>query len=209
MFSEDFFILNANTHFSFPHHNCDEIPTVELSHMFFHPDYFCGHIVRHFGAKSEDIIHRLQAHPTLAAIGTAFMRLKFLVEVLDPRQLHRRVTTQKKAGGFLKGEMLAIWDWEHKGTERYAAVDVLANHMCHAMIEIIRDIVGNKEVREFQSLATIAATLNEEIPKIRAGKCEQYVWSSEAPYHFVNYPYFMFVVRVWAVLEKLGGVAPP
>jgi hypothetical protein len=67
------------------------------------------------------------------------------------------------------------------------------------MIEIIRDIVGNTEVREFPDLARIAGLLNEEIPTIR--KCEHTY--SEAPYGCINYVYFMFVIRAWSILEKV------
>ena len=205
MFSEDFFLLNTATNFSFPHHNCDEIPTEKLVRLFFHPDYFCWYIVRHFGKTPDDsIVEKLRAHPTLATIGTAFMRLKFLVEVLDPKRLLHRIQAQKKAGAFLREEMSAIWDWLTEAAERYAHLDRLANYMCAAMIEIIRDIVGNAETpREFSALSAHATMLNTQIPTIREKPCEIYAWSAVAPYELVNYPYFMFVIRTWSVLEKI------
>lgn len=194
-------MLNSNTHFSFPHENCDEIPTEELKAMFFHPDYFCQYIVRHFAELTDDIMKRLREHPQLGEMGAAFMRLKFMTEVLDIRRILARVQNQKKAGGFLKGEVLRIWEWETAGTERYAAVDALANHMCNAMIETIRALVRNTDIPDFSQLATAAVGINLAIPQIRAKPCDRYAWNTVDPYTLVNYPYFIFVVRSWAVIE--------
>ena len=206
MFSDDFFILNSNTHFSFPHENCDEIPTEELKTMFFHPDYFCQHIVRYFVEPADDTMNRLRDHPHLGEMGAAFMRLKFLTEVLDIRRILPRVRAQKKAGGFLKGEVVPIWEWGTTGVERYAAVDVLANHMCNAIIETIRAFVRNTDIPDFSQLATAAVGINEAIPQIRAKPCDRYAWNNVDPYTLVNYPYFVFVVRSWAALEPFVTV---
>jgi len=203
MFSEDFFILNRNTHFSFPHENCDEIPTEELKAMFFHPEYFGQHIVRYFAEPTDDIMNRLRDHPQLGEMGAAFMRLKFLSEVLDIRRMLPRLKSQKKAGGFLKGEVFRIWEWETMGTERYAAVDVLANHMCNAVIETIQAIVRNTDIPDFSQLATAAVSINEAVPQIRKKPCDRYVWNAVDPCALVNYPYFVFVIRSWDTIEPL------
>ena len=205
MFSEDFFALNSNTHFSFPHENCDEIPTEELKAMFFHPEYFCQHIVRYFVEPTDDIMKRLRSHPQLGEMGAAFMRLKFLAEVLDIRRMLPRLRNQKKAGGFLKDEVSRIWEWEREretvGMERYAAVDVLANHMCNAVIETIKAIVRNTDIPDFSQLATAAVGINVAIPQIRAKPCDRYAWNDVDPHALANYPYFVFVVRSWDALE--------
>jgi hypothetical protein len=206
MLSNDFFILNRATHFSFPHDRCDQIPTDRLIHEFFHPDYFCAHIVRHFDTqgKHHAILERLREHPVLDILGAAFMRMKFLAEVLDIRRLLPRVKGQKRKGGFLKGEVVAVWEWETHGTERYAAIDNLANQLCNAVIEIVRDTVRNTDsLTDYTALVNAAHTINEELPKIRREKYEQYVWDDIAPYMLVNYPYFVYVVKAWSVLEPI------
>jgi len=206
MFSEDFFILNRNTHFSFPHDNCDEIPTEELKAMFFHPDYFCQHIVRYFVEPTDDIMKRLRGHPQLGEMGAAFMRLKFLAEVLDIRRMLPRLKSQKKAGGFLKDEVSRIWEWDTVGTERYVAVDTLANHMCNAVIETIKAIVRNTDIPDFSQLATAAVGINLAIPQIRANPCDRYAWNNVDPYTLVNYPYFVFVLRSWDAIEPFVDI---
>ena len=210
MFSDDFFILNRATNFPFPHDNCDEIPTDTLIRMFFSPDYFCQHIARYFLEPTaydiSETMKRAREHPTLGTIGAAFMRLKFLAEVLNVRLLLPKLQTQKKAGGFLKGEVVPIWEWEEKGTERYAIVDNLANQLCNTVIEIVRGIVRNTEIPDPAPMAKIAIALNKEIPQIRARPCEQYAWNDSAPYMLVNYPYFVFVVRAWRIIEKIVSI---
>ena len=171
--------------------------------MFFHPDYFCQHIVRYFAELTDDIMKRLRGHSQLGEMGAAFMRLKFLAEVLDIRRMLPRIQNQKKAGGFLKDEVSRIWEWEREtvGTERYAALDTLANHMCDAVIETIKAIVRNTDIPDFSQLATVAVGINLAIPQIRAKPCDRYAWNGVDPYALANYPYFVFVLRSWDAIE--------
>ena len=197
-FSSDFYILNKDQHFAFPHTNCDELETDYVKDLFFQ-DYG-KHCFRYFGGED---IEQIKTDTDIGEFGAAFMRMKFIAEVTDPTRLFRRFM-KKKPKGFLVGEIAEIWEWETEGMDRYSHIDTLTNRICNAMLEMIRANVRNTgiiDVPDIEELRIIVKHLNTELPKVRKAKCGEFMWSDTAPYELFEYPYFILVVRFWKIIH--------
>jgi len=198
MYSKDFYILNANQYFEFPHTNCDELETDYLKNLFFNG--FGKYCFEYFGGKNMDDI---TMDTDIGDFAAAFMRMKFVAEVTDPLRLNRRLAKVRDIKGLRKGEVGEIWEWEsEEGLERFHQIETLTNRICNTLFEQIRAIVGNTE-KPKTHLRPIVDTLNTELRTIRKGPCNQYMWSNTAPYELLEYPYFTFIVRLWRIIQHL------
>lgn len=176
-----FYEVNANQQFEFPHDDCDRKSTAELMAWWCRPDYFAAFIARKLGAPATAV-------EATAEVGAAWMRLKFAAEVCNPTLVLAKIRPTMKFPG--------AKDLCAAATERYAAIDVLANALLNHILNTMEGIVGSSE---FPTISQI----NSVFPTIRSRPLGMYDWRPCAPSELSVYPYSVFLYAIYeAVLGK-------
>jgi hypothetical protein len=216
----DFFLFQE-TDYYFPHDDCDMKTSSELQTHFFSDYYLCSRILGHYRSVLGNSTHldvllaEARAHRGLRICGESFMRLKFLLEVIQPNLLRKKLLPaykKRETSPFLKEPVVAIWDWEENATEYYSRVDVLANRVFLYIIDTLKRIVTGGEDNEntawIEERLEAFAAMNAAMPNIRAESVSRVLWERFAPIELTGYAYCMFVLKLWEtvlpVLSKGG-----
>jgi hypothetical protein len=206
----DFFLFQ-DTNYYFPHEDCDMKTSAELQTHFFSDYYLCSRILRHYrnvlgSSKPLDVfLAEARSHRRIRICGESFMRLKFLLEVIQPRLLRKKLLPaykKRESSPFLKEPVVAIWDWEENVTEYYSRVDVLTNRVFLYIIDTLKRIVmGGEEENEnnawIEERLEAFAAMNASMPNIRTASFSGVLWERFAPVELTGYAYCMFVLKLW------------
>lgn len=205
----DFFLFQ-DTDYYFPHEDCDVKTSAELQTHFFSDYYLCSRILGHYrrtldASKPLDVlIGEAREHRGLRICGESFMRLKFLLEVIQPRLLRKKLLPayKKRASSpFLKEPVVHIWDWEENVAEYYSRVDVLTNRVFLYIIDTLKRICKGGEENEndgwIEKRLGLLASMNAAMPNIRAASFSGVLWERFAPVELTGYAYCMFVLKLW------------
>ena len=208
----DFFRFNE-TDYEFPHADCDMKTSEELQAYFFSRSYLCYRILTVYCKEyNQDVTKCMlaaQEHRGLRICGETFMRLKFMLEVMNLRLLRSKLAIVPKhpKSGFMKPPISEIWSWESSAGEHYSQVDVMANRVFLYIIQTLKKIVTNVE-EDSENAAWITQRLdafkemNLSIQKIRTVPCGSILWERFQPNELSTYPYCIFLLELWKAVKS-------
>ena len=87
--SSEFYTLNHAQHFMFPHDNCDTYTNAQLEALAFGSDHLVEFLTN--SLKSPVKHYDLRHIPEFVVLVVSYLRLKFMLEVLDPPRLQGRL----------------------------------------------------------------------------------------------------------------------
>ena len=169
-----FYAVNRAQHFEFPHANCDTYTNDDLAALYFKQSgfgsYCCGVIASVTGVVCD--LSVLHANSQFVNYVTAWMRLKFIAEQVDPvryaRYFERGIIPAHKTPK-LPAELLELYKAD--STECYAFVDSLANTIQMQWLEMMigwdeHIPLGHAVVVQCHS--TVCRSINAELQTIRS-----------------------------------------
>lgn len=191
-----FYVLNSNTNFEFPHMNCDTYSYADLKKWFLRHDYFLAYMVTMFEAKDPcAVLEKLAEQEDLVLLGTAWMRLKFMAEVLNPASIHTHFNKRIK--------IPEAHTWEEHAMMRYITVDRYANTFINIVMNSVEAVVNETKLPEIPTkYLDIAKALNTELPKIRMAPLGEYDWTKCDPHSMAPLPYYTFITNLYSVLAS-------
>jgi len=136
-------------------------------------------------------------------LGAAYMRLKFLLEACDPQHIAKKITPKMKTPLSPFQQQPANEIWKYEDYTDYIAMDNLCNCIFETIVKTIKSVGQNTKSKEPHALVKAAITLNTTLPTIRENKCGIFNWSNSAPQDLVAYPYFMFVIQCYSIVNPL------
>ena len=162
-----FYAVNKAQHFEFPHSYCDIYTNDQLAELYFkqsgYGSYCCGVIASIIGRTCD--LSVLRTNTQFVNFVTAWMRLKFIAEQVDPVRCARyfeRLPIPVHKTPKLPAELLELYKAD--STEFYAFVDRLANII---QLRWLRLMIGLKHT--CPSLDEVCIWINSELPTIRSG----------------------------------------
>lgn len=165
--SDIFYTINKAQHFEFPHANCDMYEKEMLAALYFKQSGFgtfcCGIIASFTGIVCN--IEHLKQNSQFVNYVTAWMRLKFIAEQVDPiryRHYFERLSIPANKVPKLPTELLELYKAD--STEFYVSVDNLANTIQMKWIEIMVNGAAATEA----DLDILCNRINDQLPKVRA-----------------------------------------
>lgn len=202
-FTHDFYILNTAQHFSFPHSDCDEISNIDLTAWFYKPDYFCFYILKYYKPDATLVdLARIQS-PFMSTFGSAWMRLKFAAEVMDPVYVTRRIEPR----AFKRSPFTPYTLWKTEADSRGSSIDNLANYVLNHIIKNIEAYVRNIESTIYTNdvdMISALQTMNSAIYTIRKTPCDgKFMWSGTHPRDLTIFPYFAFITQMWEAIAPV------
>jgi len=209
--SPDFFRFNE-TNYYFPHGDCDLKTSGELQTHFFSRAYLCHRILTVYCKEYNHDLNKCmtiaQEHRGLRICGETFMRLKFILEVMNLRVLRSKLAIVPKhsKSPFMKPPISEIWTWESSAGEHYSHVDVIANRVFLYIVQTLKKIVTGVEENSENALwitqqLDAFENMNSSIQKIRTVPCGSILWERFQPIELSTYPYCMFVLELWNVVK--------
>jgi hypothetical protein len=169
---EIFYIINKNQHFEFPHSNCDRYKDEELADLYFKQSgfgsYCCAIITSRTG--NECIVDTLRHNSQFVNYVSAWMRLKFTAEQVDPLRYARyfeRLPIPAHKTPKLPSELLELYKADC--TEFYGIVDSLANRIQLRWIEML---LGHE--RNDDKLDYMCTRINREYIQFRTTTFDPY-----------------------------------
>jgi hypothetical protein len=191
-----FYVLNSNTNFEFPHMNCDTYSYEDLKKWFLRHDYFLAYMITMFEAKDPGaVLEKLAEKEELMLLGTAWMRLKFMAEVLNPTCIHTHFNKRLK--------IASAHEWETHAMLRYITVDRYANTFINIVMNSVEAVVNEWTPPEIPTkYVDIAKVLNAELPKIREAPLGLYDWIKCDPHSMAPLPYYTFITSLYSVLAS-------
>jgi hypothetical protein len=161
-----FYAVNKAQHFEFPHANCDTYTNRDLAALYFKQSGFgshcCGVIASVTGVVCD--LSALASNSQFVNYVTAWMRLKFVAEQVDPvryaRYFERGIIPAHKTPK-LPAELLELYKAD--STEFYAFVDRLANTIQMQWLGLMTGRPGCPP-----GLDIVCTWINSELPTIRS-----------------------------------------
>jgi hypothetical protein len=101
----EFYTLNHAQHFMFPHDNCDTYTNDQLEALAFGSDHLVEFLTN--SLKSPVKHYDLRHIPEFVVLVVSYLRLKFMLEVLDPPRLQGRLAQIPKRSAILESPWLA------------------------------------------------------------------------------------------------------
>ena len=202
--SQAFYNVNKAQHFDFPHANCDEYTDQELASLYFKQSgfgEFCRRTVSHFRGMpfSLDEWDALQHNPQFVNYVVAWLRLKYVAEIVDPVRYARYFRFQPRPLPHkplrLPTELLALYDVDT--TELFSFVDSLANKIQFRWIEMLLGWDGSGRSRLLDDECT---RLNAELQTIRSRIVPPYALRGVDPYELALYPFLAYHLELRRVL---------
>ena len=157
-----FYAVNKAQHFEFPHTNCDTYANTDLAALYFkqsgYGSYCCRMIASITGVACD--LSVLHANSQFVNLVTAWMRLKFVAEQVDPvryaRYFERGIIPAHKTPK-LPAELLELYKAD--STEFYAFVDRLANTI---QMQWLQFMIGIPSVANYKHIPMGCAELETE-----------------------------------------------
>lgn len=169
-----FYEINKAQHFDFPHSNADTHSNEKLADLYFKQSgygEFCAGII---GQRAMDFT-TLRRNSQFVNCVTAWMRLKFAAEQVDPVRYQRyfeRLPIPAHKTPKLPAELLELYKAD--STEFYSFVDSLANKIQMRWIEMMMGWDGKGR---HPGLEIVCTRINAEFQTIRLGilhDCDPY-----------------------------------
>ena len=176
--------------------NCDTYSYEDLKKWLLRHDYFLGYMAVMFGAQDVPVVlKKLESLDDVCMLGTAWMHLKFMAEVINSNVLHRMYNSRLKIP---EAHM-----WADEGMMRYITVDRYANTFINIIMNTVEAIVEERELPTINpDYLTLAKALNSDLPAIRASPMGEYRWKRFAPHELAPLPYYTFITRLYAPLAS-------
>ena len=201
LFTPSFYVLNTHQHFTFPHGSCDTYSDEALTEWFYQPNYFCFYILKYF--KPDATLADLEPYKTkeLTVFGQAWMRLKFLAEVLEPTL----ITDKYEKRAFTRPPFLPYIQWTNMDIvmTRYSEIDRLANYLIARIISVFET---QTPIESDHPLLPVLQTFSSALPLIRAEPLGQIEWAKFSPRDLTIYPFFTLIDRFWITLEPVTHI---
>lgn len=189
-----FYVVNKTQHFEFPHADCDIHTNEELAELYFKQSgfgsYCCGVIASMTGAVCD--LSALRYNSKFINYVTAWMRLKYVAEQVDPvryRRYFERLPIPANKTPKLPAELLEIY--KSDSTEVYAFVDSLANKIQMRWIEMLTGWDGNGR---HPGLDIVCTWINTELQTFRPRT------STFDPYEFPIRPFLEYQYKLRHIL---------
>jgi hypothetical protein len=204
-----YFAINTAQHFSFPHSNADIWTDEQLWKHYVRPDYFTAYTVRTIdnSVAPETILSTLYDIPGFRAAAVAWMRLKFLCEVLEPVYILKKRNPRWR----FVSELLT-WTPEEV-TERCASADICCNILGITLCELLYALTKGTEADTLKKrLAEWEPSLNvfnAAVNSIRASPHGECQWHLCCPRELVPLPWCTYIVNAYATLPPLLACLNP
>jgi hypothetical protein len=169
---EIFYIINRNQYFEFPHSDCDRYTDEQLANLYFKQSgygSYCSAIITS-RTGNECILDKWRHNFQFVNYVSAWMRLKFTVEQVDPLRYTRyfeRLPIPVHKTPKLPTELLNLYKAD--STEFYGYVDSLANRIQFRWIELLLGYTKNDD-----ELTHICTRINREFVTFRTTTFDPY-----------------------------------
>ena len=168
-----FYEVNKAQQFEFPHANCDVYSKDELATLYFKQSGFGSYCCCVLASITEQVcdLSIMQQNSQFVNFVTAWMRLKFIAEQVDPvryRQYFDRLPIPANKTPKLPVELLELYKAD--STEFYTLVDRLANKIQIKWIGMLMCLNADcdPEMAAVSDINNICTLINSELPTIRA-----------------------------------------
>jgi hypothetical protein len=205
----NYYTLNQAQHFPFPHDNADMYTDEELWNHYIGTNYLCVHLIKQLGHKGpiHSILDKLEQHSHFKEYAVAWMRLKFLCEVMEPSYIlkKRDPTWQKPNSPMMKEPCVEIWSWTGESlTERYYTIDVVANILGQHLFAVVKAYVfGLNPPKTTDEVANAVKTFNKSLYEVRGQSLGQIQWNLWNPRDLVPYAWAMYLIKAWSAFSVL------
>ena len=131
----EFYTLNHAQHFMFPHDNCDTYTNDQLEALAFGPDHLVEFLTT--SLKSPVKHYDLRTNPEFVVLVVSYLRLKFMLEVLDPPRLQGRLAQIPKCSAILGSP------WLDEGVleETHWTLDCITTAIFNTMIQCVKGYI--------------------------------------------------------------------
>jgi len=193
MASITYYTLNLEQNFSFPHDNADTYTDEQLWSHYSSQDYLCAYLIRQLGHKDpHPILDALSRQPYAKDYAAAWMRLKFLCEVMEPtRILKKRDAMPPKVKARLN---LSAWTIESL-TEEFYTLEVVTNILGQHLFDVVKSLTEEAEPQALcQEFSDIIVTFNKNIYALRQTPLDQCQWNLWNPYDLMPFVWAKYIV---------------
>jgi len=202
-----YFTVNKIQHFTFPHSDADVWTDDALWAHYIKPDYFAAYMVRQIDATVAPATILSADIPGFRAAAVAWMRLKFLCEVLEPVYILKKRNSRWR----FTSEVLT-WTAEEI-TERSTSADVCCNIIGLKLCELLYALTKHTDTTTLkETLAEwkpVLETFNAAIHTIRSVPLALCQWYLFSPQELVPFPWCTFIERAYATLPPLLSALHP
>ena len=136
----EFYELNRKQNFMFPHDNCDTYTNAQLEALVFGPDHLVEFLTN--SLKSPVKHYDLRTNPEFVVLVVSYLRLKFMLEVLDSPRLQGRLAQIPKCSAILGSPWLA----EGVLDEQHWTLDCITTTIFHALIQCVQGSIISADV---------------------------------------------------------------
>ena len=202
-----FYAVNKAQRFEFPHTNCDEYTTGDLAHLYFKQSGFGSYCRRTVAALTGRVcdLDALEHNPQFVNYVVAWMRLKFVSELVDPVRYARYFTLRPRVSSKpprLPADLAGLYDADTSPV--FTHVEALVNKVQYRWIEML---MGWDGTGRSTGLDDECARLNAAIPTVRGRVAGQYTLVGVDPYDLALVPFLLFQRELHGVI--LGGPESP
>lgn len=206
-----YYSLNQAQHFSFPHDNADTYTDEQLWFHYIGHEYLCVYLIRQLGHKGpvQPILDTLVELPSFKEYAVAWMRLKFLCEVMEPTQILRKRNPawQKPNSPMMKEPCLEIWSWTQESLfERYYKIDVVANRLGQHLFDTVKAVtLGGVVPLAAAELGEATIKFNKNLYEVRGQPLNVGVvnmqWSQWNPKDLLPYAWALYLIQAWTAFS--------
>lgn len=202
-----FYAVNRAQYFEFPHANCDIYTNDQLANLYFKESGYGWHCRRVVAATTGFVcdLNALSHNSQFVNYVTAWMRLKFVAEQVEPMRYARyfmRGLIPANKTPKLPTELLELYKAD--STEFYALVDRLANTIQMKWIDMM--IQSHDDFKCKDDLDVLCAWINLELQTIRSSvlRCNPAMGCD--PYEFPIRQFLEYQRELRRVLQDGAGV---
>jgi len=187
-----FYELNKNQSFSFPHDSADCWTDDELWEHFMKPDSFAAFCISKLSDKTT--LTQLSKSDAVRIMAIAWLRCKFLCEVLEPHKiLGKRNPKWKLPEPLSQIQTMS----EEEITNRWLKVECATNRIGLWLHDLYTH--GNP----MEADTTKLQEFNKQIHTIRERPCGPYEWRNINPHSLLPVPWATFLLRLYESLVLL------
>jgi len=199
MASISYYTLNLEQNFSFPHDNADTYTDEQLWSHYSGQDYLCAYLIQQLGHKDPTpILEALAKQPHTKDYAAAWMRLKFLCEVMEPTRILRKwVTMPPKVKARL--EHLSTWTSESL-TEEFYTLEVVTNVLGQHLFDVVKSLTEGVEPKTLSKEFTDAVlAFNKKLYALSQNPLDQCQWNLWNPYDLTPFAWARYIVDTKSV----------
>lgn len=200
MESINYYTLNKAQHFYFPHDTADTYSDEQLWSHYIGEEYLCVYLIKKLGAPVQPVLKALETHKDYAC---AWMRLKFLCEVMEPSDILRKRNPAWQKGPLMKEPCVEIWNWTAESlTERYYKIDVVTNIVGQHLFDTVKAIaMGVEPPKTTEELTRAVKEFNAKLYAVRGQPLEQLQWNLWNPRDLAPYAWALYLIQAWSAFS--------